>query len=381
MKLLYGFTLFFGFLLNADPSSSVLLQVLLKGHIPSAMIEAKGGSYEIIDPLKGTRLTKHSYSRRALAHPMEEGIQWSEGFPGIFQIKIAPTDPHTILSVDGRDYLGAIELFCIEGHLHIVNEIELEDFVKSQMAETYSSKGLHSTTLEAIAILKRTDAFWKWMKHRDRFFQLKAEEEQYQGYEQTRCTASIENAVLATEEEVLSYQGHPFPTAVTENAAGPTISYSSLFRSKIATPPGIKTVEIKRSPTQWTRTYDKRFFASLFDLSTIEEANLFLDPFSQRVYGMRLREQQSLRDVSYRDLRPYVNSSFFEISMTEDLITFSGYGQGDGVGLCLYTAERLAKEELTTYDILAIFYPDCLLKKVRKWEPSSKEMSTLLAKR
>ena len=50
-------------------------------------------------------------------------------------------------------------------------------------------------------------------------------------------------------------------------------------------------------------------------------------------------------------------SNDFKVKINKDKILFEGYGKGDGVGLCLFSAAKLAKSGELAPKILAQFFP------------------------
>ena len=58
-------------------------------------------------------------------------------------------------------------------------------------------------------------------------------------------------------------------------------------------------------------------------------------------------------------------SNDFTISIEGNNITFDGYGEGCGVGLCLYSAKEMAKRGDTAPEILSLFYPYTHVEQIR----------------
>jgi stage II sporulation protein D len=57
-----------------------------------------------------------------------------------------------------------------------------------------------------------------------------------------------------------------------------------------------------------------------------------------------------------------IKSMSFNMDILRRTIIFRGMGQGDGVGLCLYGADGLAKKNQKYTDILKFYYPGTELK-------------------
>ena len=62
----------------------------------------------------------------------------------------------------------------------------------------------------------------------------------------------------------------------------------------------------------------------------------------------------------------YLKSNLFTVKLDRDQVKFEGYGEGHGVGLCLYSANEMSKKGATVEQILLDFFPNTLLQEVKK---------------
>jgi SpoIID/LytB domain protein len=53
------------------------------------------------------------------------------------------------------------------------------------------------------------------------------------------------------------------------------------------------------------------------------------------------------------------------VQLKGDDLVFTGYGEGLGVGLCLYSAKALAEKGQKATEILNAFFPETRLEKVK----------------
>ena len=86
---------------------------------------------------------------------------------------------------------------------------------------------------------------------------------------------------------------------------------------------------------------------------------------------MKVSDGNNIQDVDFFTLQTALGenklkSNDFTIDVKGDTVTFKGYGVGSGTGLCLYSANLMAKQGQDAARILATFFPDTKLEKLRK---------------
>jgi SpoIID/LytB domain protein len=67
-----------------------------------------------------------------------------------------------------------------------------------------------------------------------------------------------------------------------------------------------------------------------------------------------------------------LKSNDFNILVQNDQIVFKGFGEGTGVGLCLFSANAMADKGDKAPKILSAFYPDTQLENIRAFENKDK---------
>lgn len=110
----------------------------------------------------------------------------------------------------------------------------------------------------------------------------------------------------------------------------------------------------------------KKTLANLLDVSQVKGIELFVDQPSRKVYGLRVKDGQSSQDFDFFSLQQalganHILSSDFTVALKDDSVTFTGYGRGHGVGLCLYSASALAQNGENALKILSKFFPETYL--------------------
>lgn len=196
------------------------IKVLVVHNADSAVVEVKG-KYQIFDPYKGSRLADRFSGKRNLMQPLADGLKWGEEFPGIFQLQIVPENSQVTTLVDGFEYRGSLYIYDVGGHISIVNELPVEDYLCSVM--TSQIEGTHSDeALAATAITARTNAYHQIQMAKNPFWHVEAEDVGYLGYGVTCRYNGIEEAINTTKHMVMS-QGSPesgeivtFPTQVIQ---------------------------------------------------------------------------------------------------------------------------------------------------------------------
>lgn len=356
----------------AEPIAPRNIQILLEKEADGALLEVKG-PYYIFNPHDGSRVSAGLLGKRFMIHETDTGLKWGEEFPGIHQFYIKPRSEDTAIFINGIQYAGAIAIYGVNGQINIVNDIDIEAFVKANLTSQFSTPQ-EAEVMSALAILARTDAYYRVLRTTDSsFYHVTAQEANYQGSALVVSNSSIDRAVESTRHLILVHpeNGHnlPFATAWTEHSAGKTAPYSSIFRKETFAPEkGVEAphAALARQEAKWSYSIGKKTLAHLLDVPQIKAIDLFVDPASAKVYGVRIKDGAETTDVDFVTLQSrlgatHLQSSDFTVALKDDTVQFSGYGKGHGVGLCLYSANALAQNGDNAVKILSKFFPDTYL--------------------
>jgi stage II sporulation protein D len=171
---------------------------------------------------------------------------------------------------------------------------------------------------------------------------------------------------------VMTYQGMPFPAAWTKDSAGKTAEYAAILRKDVATPPGVEApfAEHERQRHAWTFSISKQDLAKALGAVRVTEFDLYQDAKSKKVYGAKFKEGNETRQLDFAKLQTSLGQSLlksndFTIQVAGDKITFKGFGEGNGVGLCLFSANAMADKGERAPKILNGFFPKTKLEKIR----------------
>lgn len=346
------------------------MKVLLQRKAPESLIEVKG-RYQVIDTLTGTLLSSGMMNKRYLLTSQEYGLQWGEKFPGIHQIRILPADTQSSILVNGTQYKGCVDVYEKNGLLSVVNEVDTESYLKSTLTAQFTQP-LNEEVMNALAIVARTNAYFTALKNKNSLWHVDAKETHYEGNALVGLRSHVTHAVEKTRHAILTFKDSPFAATWTQNSAGKTVDFASLFRKALVTPSGVQAPLAAREREQhrWTFTMPKEAFAKSVQMHDIAHVDLYLADHSDKVYAVKLSDGASTRDVDFFTLQKALGatrlrSTEFKVALKENEIVFTGYGEGPGTGLCLYSAQAMAARGDAAPKILAAFFPETQLEKAR----------------
>ena len=88
------------------------------------------------------------------------------------------------------------------------------------------------------------------------------------------------------------------------------------------------------------------------------------------MYALAASDGQTSHQIDFIRLQKALGaarlkSSDFTVKVSGEQIVFSGFGEGHGVGLCLYSANQMAERGEKAQKILSTFFPETKLVNVR----------------
>ncbi len=356
----------------------VTLKIRIADKAEGALLEVKG-RYELFDPESHLVLDSGFFGKRAAVTADGAGICWGERLPSIHQLRIVPVNSETTILVNGIEYRGCIEIYNLNGQIAIINEIDVEGFLKSTLS---SLVPMHTETrlLEAIAVVARTNAYYLAGRNPKAHWHVTAEDAKYYGNGMTLQNVAIDMAVENTRHIVMTYQSRPFAATWTEDSAGRTASYAQIFRKQVATPPGVPApfAAKERAKHAWTVSLPAKELGKAFGFGKLTAVNPYLDQDSEKVYAVQLTDGILSKNIDFFTLQQQIGadklrSNDFEVAVKGDKVVFKGWGKGHGVGLCLYSAHVMAEKGAGVAKILSQFYPQVEMKKIRTISESENE--------
>jgi len=281
---------------------------------------------------------------------------------------IQALDPESV-SINGRKYRGNIRLVKKDAlHLLVVNDIDLEDYVKGILYHEVSHYWPEEA-LKAQAIVCRTYALYQMGESSRRDYDVTNDiySQVYGGRTSERYRTN--KAVEETKGLALVYNGSIFPAYFHATCAGHTEDASLLWKINISPLRGVACTFCKDSPhfnwhqvialSELKKLLVKAGYKTGGDIKAIE----ILDrDNSGRIGELKIITAKEEFTISAKDFRNslspnIIRSTNFTVSIAGNDAVFEGFGWGHGVGMCQWGAYFMAKEGKNYKDILQYYYP------------------------
>ncbi len=346
------------------------IKVLLQDKADSLLLEVNG-SYKVFCPHTNVLIFSSSSAKRATITPKEQGLFWKETLPGTYGIRIVPSDKNTTIFVNGIQYKGCLEVYDVGNSLRAINEVDVENYLRSCLTAEIG-KITEPELLNALAIVARTNAYNLVQKQHQAAWHVTAAESGYTGAALTMQNLPLEKAISDTRHAILTFEGKAFPASWTENSAGKTASFSSIFKENAPAPKGVilAGMESERAKSSWSFQVTKAELAKIANLPAASQISIFTEKESGKVYAMKIENESKAKVLDFFALqnelgKSRLKSNDFTIEVSEQTVRFKGYGEGNGVGLCLHTAALMAKQGVDAKKILSEFFNGTELEKLR----------------
>jgi SpoIID/LytB domain protein len=348
------------------------IKILLQQNAPGLLLESKG-SCNVYDPASGKKLSSSFKGKRYYLHAARDGLKWGEGFPGIYQLAIQGEKPQDTLVVDGIEHEGCLNVYAINQQVSAVNRIPIESYLKTVMSSQFDGDHHDLKVLKAVAIAMRTKLYYLAAKNKNAFWHIDHTQERFLGCSNAMIDRYVDEAVESTCSTILTFNYRPFSAEWHPHSAGITAGYPMVFRKNIASPIGVESAVAKkdREKSQWSYALSKTQLAELMKTERVVTLDTFEDPFSKRVYAIRIKGDDRHQDFDFFSFQRLIGSDAiksnnFQVVIDQETVKFQGFGRGHGVGLCLYSANEMAKKGSTVEEILLAFFPNTLLQEVKK---------------
>jgi stage II sporulation protein D len=357
------------------------IRVLISKQKDKIFLEAKG-HHLIYNPLNEILLMEESSTEKHWLFTDARGLKWGELLPGIFQIRIVPADAQSTILVDGIEYRGCVEIYDLKGKLYAVNEVDIERYLKSIMTAQFPSE-MDEEVMDAVAITARTNAYYLASRKPEAYWHVDSQDVGYQGYAMTLQNLHVDRAINNTRHMVMIYKGALFPTAWTKDSAGKTADFASIFRKDVRAPQGVESpfAAHDREKHAWTFSISKKDLGKALGAAKVNEFDLYQDAKSQKIYGARVKDDTDVVQFDFTKLQKALGavrlkSNDFIVEANGDQIVFKGFGEGNGVGLCLFSASAMADKGAKAPKILASFFPDTQLENIPSFDEQTMIINT-----
>jgi stage II sporulation protein D len=317
-----------------------------------------------------------------LLRPGRDGIVVGKRSTTAREVRITAATPVTLVSRTircfRRDqeapgvYRGSMRVFLDEGHLRVVNEIDIEHYLYGVVpAEVPSS--WPPEALKALAIAARTYALYQ-AKHRSDWTYDLVDSDGDQVYRGRRCeTKRTNRAVDATRGMLLIHAQRPILAMYTSNTGWHSASARHIFDTTL---PYLTGVQDPYSPTQpmgrWRRTHDAQEIRQKLQkiglrFGTIQDIVPQAVTPSGRITKVKLVSSRGTKVLRARStIRRALDlpEVLLNITRQEQTYIFEGGGFGHGVGLSQWGAKEMASKGKSAPDILRFYYRNVRVERV-----------------
>ncbi len=290
-------------------------------------------------------------------------------------------------------YSGKVELFSTQEGIVIINELDLEEYLKGVLPSEMPSY-FEKEALKAQAVCARSYAYNHMTSYGYPEYSAHVDDStSYQVYNNLVASEAGNTAIEETKNEKLGYQGTVITTYFFSTSSGHTtdlmawgtpMTEDNSYLKGISVAEGEHSYEAHLPWYAWSITLSRKELENLLELNTRTEiGNLQTLEVTKRGTGEVALEIKAVGDsgeiivqtenkirralgstnysiqkndgsvVSGTTLLP---SAFFEVEMTGDIFTLNGGGYGHGIGMSQNGANEMAKMGKTYEEILYAFY-------------------------
>lgn len=268
------------------------------------------------------------------------------------------------LLVNGTRYPGNIEVWKGKVGLYLINELPLEEYIKS-VVHSEVGADWDMEALKTQAVISRTYALFQKAQNNNPNFDLTSSV-LHQVYKGSNENARISYAVKNTEGEVLTYNGKIIEAFYHSTSGGLTEAPEEVFGKSY---PYLKPVSgsCETSPYWiWERHIPIEEIEKVLNISGIRDIKIKSYTSTKRVKTVDIIQTNGTQTMKATDLRKAIGwnrlpSTNFTVSRDDNVMVFDGKGFGHGVGLCQWSSLEMAKSGVGYRDILSYFYPGTAL--------------------
>jgi stage II sporulation protein D len=265
-----------------------------------------------------------------------------------------------MLLIRQRPYTGRVEVWRGKNGLYLVNEIALEDYVKS-VVKSETGKDWDLEALKAQAVVARTYAVNRKLHANGSKYDLTSSvmDQLYYGDVQDE---KVEEAVRETKGEILIYDGKPIEALYHSTCGGVTEDASEVFGHEV---PYLKSAKHKcdLSPYAfWARKFPLSGIAEALGVKKVAGVKIKDYTVSGRVRNFEIVTDRGVLVVKGNDLRRLLgwknlpSTLIKSLELDGDSLSVEGSGYGHGVGLCQWSALEMARDGKDYKEILSSFY-------------------------
>jgi len=277
--------------------------------------------------------------------------------------------------VNNKPYRGLAELSVADKGILVVNQLPLEEYLVG-LINCEISSAWPIEAVKAQAIIARTYALNKKMARMGSPYHMESSvvDQVYEGclIEDSRAR----RAVLETEGEVLTFGGGIIQAFYHSSCGGRTESSENVWGAALPYLKGVECQYCLTSPmaTAWEyklslKEIEERLRSAGHKLSGLYDIKPGAVNSRGRLKQVLLLASRGGGTISGEQFRKAVGygaikSTRFTVKNSKNEISFSGSGNGHGVGLCQWGAKQRALDGFSCGEILSYYYPGTELKKL-----------------
>ncbi|MBN1493324.1 MAG: SpoIID/LytB domain-containing protein [Candidatus Omnitrophica bacterium] len=280
--------------------------------------------------------------------------------------KLHLVSPSEKFTIKGRTYSGAIDIVKSNGQFLVINEVDLETYVKGVLPSEMFAKW-PKEALKAQAVVSRTYAVFSAIerKYDDVHVSDTVSSQVYSGM--SARTAETDAAVDETRGQILTYEEEIFPAFFHSTCGGHTTFAEFVWR--VTPHPCLTSVYCpfcwESKYYTWTTTItldemekklnEKGIITG--DLLAFKKASV---DTAGRIIEFEIESDKQIVTANANDIRVLIfpdimKSTFFTMDASSEHLMFQGRGWGHGVGMCQWGAQRMAADGYD-YKVIVRFY-------------------------
>jgi len=305
--------------------------------------------------------------------PADQGFRVNETLVKAPLIKVV--SPKNDLEAEGQPFRGLIEVRKEGKGLTIINELDIEDYLKGVVPEEMAYDW-HLEALKVQAIVARTYALYQKLHNTGREFDLASTilDQVYRGVGRERPETSM--AVALTDGLVVTYGGELALSLYHSTSAGRTEDIREVWGKDLYYLRGVECPFDKDSPYyRWEKKVPLQQFEDSLKQDGLSMGSLAtFTPYiwspAGRVKGVRILHSQGELFLRGEDIRRIIGyqvlpSTHFDVIALGRNIVLQGMGYGHGLGLCQWGTKVQAERGRSFSEIIQYYYPGVEIRNYR----------------
>ena len=281
----------------------------------------------------------------------------------------------TAVYVNNKPYRGLAELTVADKGILVVNQLPLEEYLVG-LINCEISSAWPIEAVKAQAIIARTYALNRKIARKTSLYHLESSviDQVYEGclVEDSRAR----RAVSETEGEVLTFGGGIIQAFYHSSCGGRTEASENVWGAYLPYLKGVDCQYCLTSPASTTWEYklslkeiEERLRSAGHKVSGLHDIQPGAVNSRGRLKQVALLASKGSGTISGEQFRKavgygFIKSTRFTLKNSKNEISFSGSGNGHGVGLCQWGTKQRALDGFVNREILSYYYPGTELKKL-----------------